>query len=86
MIFCNCALNLYGTLILLDYKVKKLSTYSRLVCQCLITMVTVMGQLTCMTPPPFPDVPAMKSSGRFSILPNQSNITVSSSVQAGLAA
>jgi len=39
-----------------------------------------------MTPPPLPSVPARKSSGNFSIFPSQSSITVSSSVQAGLAA
>lgn len=44
------------------------------------------GWITCMTPPPFPAVPAIKSSGRFSIFPSQSSITVSSSVHAGLAA
>lgn len=46
----------------------------------------IQRTLTWMTPPPWPWVPAIKHSGSCSIFPNQSNITVSSSVQAGLAA
>lgn len=38
-----------------------------------------------MTPPPFPPPEVRNSFGKSSIFPSQSNITTSSSVQAGLA-
>ena len=38
-----------------------------------------------MTPPPWPLLSNRNSSGRLSILPSQSMVTISSSVQAGLA-
>ena len=41
---------------------------------------------TCMTPPPGPGCECRKWSGKPSILPSQSVVTISSSVQAGLVA
>lgn len=45
-----------------------------------------MFPLTWMTPPPWPSFPAKNSLGKLIIFPSQSSMTVSSSVQAGLAA